>query len=90
MRDDMTLAEALGALNRVTDERDRARNLASYLLDENGALTAAGHKTRLDLEELVAQVISWVDGKDWWYDPTARYYDSARDFLDELERMDNR
>ena len=90
MTTEVMYAEALGALNRVTQERDRARNLASYLLDENAALTAAGCKTRLDLEEIVAQVISWVDGKDWWYDPTARYYDSARDFLDELERMDNR
>lgn len=86
----LEVGEALGILNRVTAERDRARDIAVKLLDENGALKAGGNWKPEDIEELVAQVIGWVDGKDRWYDPTITYFDSAREFLDELDRMDNR
>lgn len=83
-------AEALGALNKATAERDRARDLAARLLELNSALEQAGRMTKDDIEELVAQAIAWTEGTDDWYEPDTRYYDTAAEFVDAKYAMDNR
>jgi len=61
---DTDLAEALGALNRVTAERDTARAVAVRLEQENHALISAlddlqydlAHRVGMSLDEIEARI----------------------------------